>query len=63
MRRQLTPDDQSPAPFARSDSYYPALRRANCELVTWPIATLSEVGVRTVDGIEHHVEVILLVCI
>jgi len=39
-----------------SSDYYPPLQRDNCKLIDWPIATLSPVGVRTSDGIEHHVD-------
>jgi len=60
MRRQLTPDF---APGCKrmlvSSDYYPALQRDNCKLIDWPIATLSPVGIRTSDGIEHHLDAIV----
>lgn|GEM_PF-2653042 len=57
MRRQLTPDS---ATVVRSHSrYYRALQQPNCKLVTWPIATLAPLGIRTVDGIEHRVDCIV----
>lgn len=60
LRRQLTPDF---IPGCKrmlvSSDYYPALQRDNCKLIDWPIATLSPVGVRTSDGIEHHVDAIV----
>jgi len=60
MRRQLTPDGLAGrAPVLRSDAFYAALQRRNCELVTWPIAGLSEVGIRTADGLEHHLDTIV----
>ena len=60
LRRQLTP---SFTPGCKrmliSSDYYPALQRANCKLIDWPIATLSPVGLRTSDGIEHHLDCIV----
>ncbi|OBF82730.1 4-hydroxyacetophenone monooxygenase [Mycobacterium sp. 852002-51163_SCH5372311] len=60
LRRQLTPDF---APGCKrmliSSDYYPALQRENCKLIDWPIATLSPVGIRTSDGIEHHLDCIV----
>jgi cation diffusion facilitator CzcD-associated flavoprotein CzcO len=60
LRRQLTP---SFTPGCKrtliSSDYYPALQRDNCKLIDWPIATLSPVGLRTSDGIEHHLDCIV----
>lgn len=60
LRRQLTP---SFTPGCKrmliSSDYYPALQRENCKLIDWPIATLSPVGVRTSDGIEHRLDCIV----
>ena len=42
-----------------SSDYYPALQRDNCKLIDWPIATISPVGIRTSDGIEHHLDCIV----
>lgn len=60
LRRQLTPGF---APGCKrmlvSSDYYPALQRDNCKLIDWPIATLSPAGIRTSDGIEHHVDCIV----
>jgi cation diffusion facilitator CzcD-associated flavoprotein CzcO len=57
LRRQLTPDFTPGCKrMLVSSDYYPALQRDNCKLIDWPIATLSPVGVRTSDGIEHHVD-------
>lgn len=60
LRRQLTP---SFTPGCKrmlvSSDYYPALQRDNCKLIDWPIATLSPVGIRTSDGIEHHLDAIV----
>lgn len=61
MRRQLTPT-QAPtrATVRRSSRYYRALRLRNVELIGWPIASVVGPGIRTADGIEHHVDVILV---
>jgi cation diffusion facilitator CzcD-associated flavoprotein CzcO len=42
-----------------SSDYYSALQRDNCKLIDWPIATLSPVGIRTSDGVEHHLDCIV----
>jgi cation diffusion facilitator CzcD-associated flavoprotein CzcO len=42
-----------------SSDYYPALQRDNCKLIDWPIATMSPVGIRTSDGIEHHLDCVV----
>ena len=60
LRRQLTPDFTPGCKrMLVSSDYYPALQRDNCKLIDWPIATLSPVGLRTSDGIEHHVDCIV----
>lgn len=60
MRRQLTPEFRAGCKrMLMSSSYYPALQKDNCKLITWPIATISPKGLRTVDGIEHEVDCIV----
>ncbi|KZS66355.1 flavin-containing monooxygenase [Mycobacterium pseudokansasii] len=60
LRRQLTPDFRPGCKrMLISSDYYPALQRDNCKLIDWPIATLSPVGIRTSDGIEHHLDCIV----
>jgi cation diffusion facilitator CzcD-associated flavoprotein CzcO len=60
LRRQLTPDFRPGCKrMLVSSDYYPALQRDNCKLIDWPIATASPVGIRTSDGIEHHVDCIV----
>jgi cation diffusion facilitator CzcD-associated flavoprotein CzcO len=60
LRRKLTPDF---APGCKrmlvSSDFYPALQRDNCKLIDWPIATMSPVGIRTSDGIEHHLDAVV----
>ncbi|WP_059014703.1 NAD(P)/FAD-dependent oxidoreductase [Mycobacterium sp. M26] len=60
LRRQLTPDFTPGCKrLLVSSDYYPALQRDNCKLIDWPIATLSPAGIRTSDGIEHHLDAIV----
>lgn len=60
LRRQLTPDFTIGCKRVLiSNSYYRALQKPNCKLLTWPIATLSEIGIRTAEGIEHQVDCIV----
>jgi cation diffusion facilitator CzcD-associated flavoprotein CzcO len=60
LRRQLTPDFTPGCKrMLVSSDYYPALQRENCKLIDWPIATMSPVGLRTSDGIEHHLDCIV----
>jgi cation diffusion facilitator CzcD-associated flavoprotein CzcO len=60
LRRQLTPGFTPGCKrMLISSEYYPALQRKNCKLIDWPIATLSPVGVRTSDGVEHHLDCIV----
>ncbi|MTE11801.1 NAD(P)/FAD-dependent oxidoreductase [Nocardia aurantiaca] len=56
-RRQLTPD--RPAAVRVHSRYYRALRQPNCRLISWPIARLAPLGIRTVDGVEHQVDCII----
>ncbi len=60
LRRQLTPDFRPGCKrMLISSDYYSALQRDNCKLIDWPIATLSPVGIRTSDGVEHHLDCIV----
>jgi cation diffusion facilitator CzcD-associated flavoprotein CzcO len=60
LRRQLTPDFRPGCKrMLISSDYYPALQRDNCKLIDWPIATASPVGIRTSDGVEHHLDCIV----
>lgn len=60
LRRQLTPDFRPGCKrMLVSSDYYAALQRENCKLIDWPIATLSPAGIRTSDGVEHHLDAIV----
>ena len=60
LRRQLTPNYRIGCKRVLiSNDYYPALQQPNCKLITWPIYTLCERGIRTVEGIEHQFDCIV----
>ena len=60
LRRQLTPDFTPGCKrMLISSDYYPALQKDNCKLIDWPIATMSPVGIRTSDGVEHHLDAVV----
>lgn len=60
LRRQLTPEFRAGCKrLLMTSRYYPALQADNCTLVTWPIARISEKGIRTVEGIEHQFDAIV----
>jgi cation diffusion facilitator CzcD-associated flavoprotein CzcO len=60
LRRLLTPD--YPIGCRRvliADDYYPALQRANVELVTAPIERMTEDAILTADGLMRPVDVVI----
>ncbi len=60
LRAKLTPD--YPAGCKRvlfASNYYPALTQSNVDVETSPITELTTGGVRTSDGVEHQVDVII----
>lgn len=60
MRRQLTPAPHDNRPPLRSSGYYAAIAGPRCRLVSWPIARVTERGIRTCDGLEHRVDVLVV---
>jgi len=61
MRRQLTPDDRFGDHAAtRSRGFYQALQDDRCKLIRWPVYAVTEHGVRSVEGIEHRVDAIVV---
>jgi 4-hydroxyacetophenone monooxygenase len=54
------------APFVRrlvvDNGFYDALLRPNTELVTEPIASFTETGIRTADGVERTFDLVVLGC-
>ncbi|WGX96431.1 hypothetical protein [Nocardioides sp. L-11A] len=60
-RRRLTPDARFNRHRPRVDGrYYAALQEPHCTLVSWPVYALVPGGVRSAEGIEHHVDCIVL---
>ena len=59
MRRLLTPGRFGSRDVVVSPSYYRALQQAHCKLVAWPVYAVVEQGVRTAEGIEHRVDVLI----
>ncbi|WP_020673903.1 flavin-containing monooxygenase [Amycolatopsis nigrescens] len=61
LRERLTPDYE---PLCKrqvlSGTYYRAIRADNAELVTERIAEITSSGIRTADGREHPVDVLVL---
>lgn len=61
LRARLTPDYE---PLCKrqvlSNTYYRALRASNVELVTDQIERITPTGIRTADGRDHPVQVIVL---
>jgi cation diffusion facilitator CzcD-associated flavoprotein CzcO len=61
LRAALTPKDP---PMCKrpvmSTTFYPAIQRPDVQLVTERIAAITEKGIRTVDGMEHALDVIVL---
>ncbi len=61
LRAKLTPDYQ---PLCKrqvvSGSYYRAITRPNVRLVTEPITEMTATGIRTADGTQHDVDVVVL---
>lgn len=59
LRRQLTPRDQHRR-VTVGPGYYEALQHPACKLYTWPVYAIVERGVRSAEGIEHQVDVIIV---
>jgi cation diffusion facilitator CzcD-associated flavoprotein CzcO len=60
LRRQLTPSRHDDRPPLRSDGYYRVLGSGRAQLVSWPIVRITPIGVRTCDGLEHRVDLLVV---
>ena len=60
IRRQLTPRPDDDRAAVHSDEYYRAIDSGSCLFVSWPIARITALGVRTCDGLEHRVDAIVV---
>ncbi|MDO8330592.1 MAG: NAD(P)/FAD-dependent oxidoreductase [Fluviicoccus sp.] len=60
LRRKLTPDYKVGCKRTLvSDDWFPAFARPNVHLITDGIKEITEAGVRTSDGVEHALDVII----
>jgi cation diffusion facilitator CzcD-associated flavoprotein CzcO len=61
LRAKLTPDYRVGCKrIVINTTLYPALQRSNVELVDCGIAAITPTGIRTRDGVEHGLDVIVL---
>lgn len=61
IRRLLTPHARfGSRQLAVGVGYYAALQRPNCKLIAWPVYAFVADGIRTAEGVEHHVDCIVL---
>ena len=59
VRRQLTPRDGRRRVAVRP-GFYAALEDPTCKLYTWPVYAVTEHGLRSAEGVEHRVDVVIL---
>ena len=60
LKSQLMPNSASENKvFFKSDSYYAALQRKNCRLVTWPLVKISDHALQSMDCVEHSADIII----
>lgn len=60
-RRLLTPDDRFGAhATATSSAFYAALQAGHVKLLRWPVYAVTAHGIRTAEGIEHRVDVLVV---
>lgn len=60
-RRQLTPHRRYDSrKVTVNPSYYAALQNPRTRLVHWPAYAIVENGVRSADGVEHQVDVVIV---
>ncbi|MBA0046020.1 NAD(P)/FAD-dependent oxidoreductase [Mycobacteroides sp. LB1] len=61
LRARLTPDyDFGCKRPATSNTYLPTFNRANVDLITDPIDTITDKGIRTVSGVEREIDILIL---
>lgn len=60
LRRQLAVRAGDSERALHGDGFYRSIVTPNCRLVFWPIAKVTETGVRTCDGLEHRVSAIVV---
>ena len=51
LRKLLTANAAQPQKqFLKSDSYFQAVQKSNCELITWPISDIKDTTIHTING-------------
>ncbi len=61
LRKAVTPEFQIGCKrILRSNTWYPALDRANVDLVTDPITRVTETGIVTADGAAHDIDILVV---
>lgn len=60
VRRLLTPNRHAERRPGADVAFLDALADPRCTLVAWPVYALVPQGVRTAEGIEHRVDVVVL---
>lgn len=60
LKSQLMPNSaREHKIFFKSDTYYAALQRNNCRLVTWPLVKINDHALQSMDGVNHSADVII----
>ena len=60
LRRLLTANAaHNEKQFLKSDSYFQALQRENCQLITWPIAQIHGDYIETINAEKFKIDVIV----
>ena len=60
LKRQLTPNFAlEKKVFLKSDTYYTALQRENCHLITWPVMKVTEQAIQSMEGSEHFADIVI----
>lgn len=60
LKRELMPNAATKNKvFFKSDTYYMALQRSHCKLITWPILKINENSIQSMQGLEHITDVII----
>lgn len=60
LRRSLRPDYRAGSRrLLFSNDFYQAIASPKCQLIPWPVASLTSVGVNTADAMRHRVDIVM----
>jgi hypothetical protein len=60
LKRQLMPNlAKYQKKYLKSDHYYAALQRENCQLITWPILKITGNTITCINGDQYQVDLIV----